>query len=67
VNKLGTSSVTYEVALFEKGIEQVKSVGEFVHVFVDRETKRPGLRGMDSGLRQGLEAILVASPPNSKL
>ena len=59
VNKLGRSSVTYEIALFEKGIEGVKSVGEFVHVFVDRETGRPATRGMNDSLKKGLEKILV--------
>src|SRR5579862_3965997 len=37
VNKLGTSSVTYEIGVFERGVEEVKAVGSFVHVFVDRE------------------------------
>lgn len=32
VNKLGKSSVTYEVALFERGVEEVKSVGEFIQL-----------------------------------
>lgn len=59
VNKLGKSSVTYEVALFEKGIDEVKSVGEFVHVFVDRATGRPGARGMNEMMRCGLERIRV--------
>lgn len=61
VNKLGKSSVTYEVALFEKGLDQVKSVGEFVHVFVDRKTGRPSTNGMDGTMRDGLERILVGS------
>lgn len=59
VNKLGKSSVTYEVALFEQGCDEVKSVGEFVHVFVDRATGRPNTNGMDSTMRRGLERILV--------
>lgn len=59
VNKLGKSSVTYEVALFERGVEEVRAVGEFVHVFVDRETKRPAANGMDTTLRGGLQKILV--------
>lgn len=59
VNKLGKSSVTYEVALFEQGCDEVKSVGEFVHVFVDRATGRPNASGMDSTMRRGLERILV--------
>jgi acyl-CoA thioester hydrolase len=59
VNKLGKSSVTYEIALFEKGMKEVKAVGEFVHVFVDRETGRPAAKGMNENLRKGLEKLLV--------
>jgi acyl-CoA thioester hydrolase len=59
VNELGKSSVKYEVALFEKGVEEVKSVGELIHVFVDRETGRPAATGMNDQLREGLQKILV--------
>jgi len=59
VNRIGNSSVTYEIALFEKGVDGVRSVGEFVQVFVDRETGRPNVKGMNSTLRQGLGRILV--------
>lgn len=64
VNKLGKSSVTYEIALFERGIDEVKAVGEFVHVFVDRATKRPATNGMDTNIRGGLQKI---STQQSKL
>ncbi|PBP19044.1 thioesterase superfamily protein [Diplocarpon rosae] len=59
VNKLGRTSVTYEVALFERGVDDVKSVGELVHVFVDRETGRPAAEGMETQLRDGLQKIQV--------
>ena len=59
VNKLGRSSVTYEIALFEKGDDKVRSVGEFIQVFVDRDTGRPGTNGMSDVFRKGLERILV--------
>ncbi|KAI0472846.1 HotDog domain-containing protein [Xylariaceae sp. FL0804] len=59
VNRLSKSSVVYEVALFEKGVDQVKAVGEFVYVFVDRTTQRPNQSGMDSQLRQGLQKLLA--------
>ncbi|KAI1761646.1 hypothetical protein GGR53DRAFT_469150 [Hypoxylon sp. FL1150] len=65
VNTLGRSSVVYEVALFEKGVEQVKAVGELVHVFVDRATQRPNAGGMNAQLRQGLEKLLVVPPSPS--
>ncbi|KAL5119961.1 hypothetical protein ACEQ8H_002059 [Pleosporales sp. CAS-2024a] len=57
VNKLGRSSVTYEIAVFERGQEDVKAVGEFVHVFVDRETRRPRASGMSDDLKRGLEKL----------
>ncbi len=58
VNKLGKSSVTYEIGLFQRGIEEVKSVGELIHVFVDRETGRPAVNGMNSSLKEGLQKII---------
>ncbi|KAK4240231.1 HotDog domain-containing protein [Achaetomium macrosporum] len=61
VNRIGKSSVTYEIALFEKGQDAVRSVGEFVQVFVDRETARPNANGIDPKLRLGLERILIKS------
>lgn len=64
VNKLGRSSVTYEVGLFERGVNEVKAVGEFVHVFVDRETGRPVKSGMDGPLRRGLEKLCVKGEGN---
>jgi len=39
VGELGSSSVRYELALFENG--ECSAVGWFVHVFVDRDSRRP--------------------------
>lgn len=64
VNKLGKSSVTYEIALFERGVEEVKSVGEIIHVFVDRENGRPAAQGMNATIKEGLQKIFN---PQSKL
>ena len=63
VNKLGKSSVTYEVALFEKGVEEVNSVGEIVHVFVDRDSGRPAATGMNGDLKLGFQMLLVKETP----
>lgn len=57
VNKLGKSSVTYEIGVFERGQEEVKAVGEFIHVFVDRESRKPGKAGMADELNVGLQKI----------
>ena len=59
VNKLGRSSVTYEIGVFERGHDDVKAVGEFVHVFVDRDNRRPSKSGMGSKLKTGLDKLLV--------
>ncbi|KAI9150408.1 thioesterase family protein [Paramyrothecium foliicola] len=69
VNKLGRTSVTYEIALFERGVESVKAVGEVVHVFVERATGRPSASGMALKLREGLEKIRIdpGGPGKSRL
>ena len=41
VARLGGSSVTYEVGLFRAGEAQPAAQGHFVHVYVDRATRRP--------------------------
>jgi acyl-CoA thioester hydrolase len=45
VTRLGTSSVTYRLAVFEPrepgSAEPVAAVGHWVHVYVDRTTRRP--------------------------
>lgn len=57
VTKLGKSSVTYEVGVFERGADDVRAVGGFTHVFVDREKSRPAKNGMPVKAREGLERI----------
>jgi acyl-CoA thioester hydrolase len=58
VAHLGQSSVRYEIALFGSGGEPA-ATGWFVHVFVDRSTRRPA--SIPSRVRAALEAISV--PP----
>jgi acyl-CoA thioester hydrolase len=41
VGNLGNSSVHYELSIFKDGETFAAAVGFFVHVFVDRETRRP--------------------------
>jgi acyl-CoA thioester hydrolase len=41
VGHLGTSSVKYEIGLFGEDTEAPAATGWFVHVFVDREDRRP--------------------------
>lgn len=41
VASTGTSSVRYEVGLFAQGASLTAARGHFVHVYVDRATRRP--------------------------
>lgn len=41
VARLGNSSVSYEIGLFRQGEDEPAAQGRFVHVYVDRDTRRP--------------------------
>lgn len=41
VASVGRSSVRYEIALFAQGEELAAAQGHFVHVYVDRQSRRP--------------------------
>jgi acyl-CoA thioester hydrolase len=60
VAHLGRSSVRYEIGLRRRGAEELAATGWFVHVFVDRETRRPA--EMPPRLRSALEALLTTEP-----
>ena len=55
VAKLGKSSVRYEVGLFLAGEALTVAKGHFVHVYVDRATRRP--TGLPASLKKVLEAL----------
>jgi acyl-CoA thioester hydrolase len=55
IGRLGTSSIRYEIGLFEEQADEASAQGHFVHVYVNRETGRPvslpeALRSVVSGL-----------------
>jgi acyl-CoA thioester hydrolase len=58
VGHLGRSSARYELALFRPGVEEPAALGWFVHVFVDRESRRPA--EMPAPLRSALQRLLTA-------
>jgi acyl-CoA thioester hydrolase len=41
VAHLGRSSVRYEIGIFKEGADLAAAQGHFVHVYVDRENRRP--------------------------
>lgn len=52
VLSLGSSSVQYEVGIFGAGQDLTAACGRFVHVYVDRATRRP--RALPDRLREVL-------------
>jgi acyl-CoA thioester hydrolase len=55
VAHLGKSSVRYEVGIFTRGADEASAHGWFVHVFVDRATRRPS--PLSDRMREALERI----------
>lgn len=61
VARAGRSSVTYEVGIFAQGQPLAAAAGEFVHVYVDRHTRRPV--ALPAPLRAALQALQVPEGP----
>ena len=58
VGHLGGSSVRYEIGLFAQGATESAAAGHFVHVYVDRATRRPA--PLPDALRRALQPL---APP----
>jgi acyl-CoA thioester hydrolase len=56
VAELGRSSVRYEVGLFAAGAPATAAHGHFIHVYVDRATRRPV--PLPEPLKQALQVLL---------
>jgi acyl-CoA thioester hydrolase len=59
VASIGNTSVRYEIGIFRRGEDKAAAFGHFVHVYVDRETRRP--RPLGEELRRSLTRLLRAS------
>ena len=62
VATLGRSSVRYEIGLFDGDGGQPAAEGFFVHVFVERASRRP--TPIPAAIREALARILVAPHPD---
>ena len=58
VAHLGTSSVRYDIGLFARGEPLSAAVGHFVHVYVNRVTRKPVT--LPPALRRALEPLAAA-------
>ena len=59
VASVGGSSVSYQVGIFRAGQEQCAASGRFVHVYVDRATRRP--MPLSPAFKSALSAIEPSS------
>ncbi len=57
VAKLGSSSVRYEIGLFAQGEGLCAARGHFVHVYVDKENRRP-VKALPLKLKTVLETLV---------
>ena len=55
IEKLGTRSVVYTIGLFRNNDDEACAIGRFVHVYVDRQTRRPV--EIPSVIRQALVSL----------
>jgi acyl-CoA thioester hydrolase len=55
VARIGRSSVRYEIAIFAEADDSARAQGHFVHVYVDRTTRKPTL--LPAALREALQRV----------
>lgn len=58
VARVGNSSVRYEIGVFRNAEQAASAQGSFIHVYVDRTTRRPA--PLPTALRAAVERILVS-------
>lgn len=63
MNKLGSSSVSYEVGVFEKGKDSPAAVGGYTHVFVGSDSRKSTPMAVE--VRTGLGKLLRPSDTKS--
>ena len=62
VTRLGNASVRYEVGIFRNDDVSAAACGHFVHVYVDRETRRPA--AIPDAMRALLQTVLIQGEPS---
>jgi acyl-CoA thioester hydrolase len=63
VANVGTSSVRYEIGLFTDGHDVAAAQGYFIHVYVDRELRRP--IALPVNWRRSLSKVSLGMPSHS--
>jgi acyl-CoA thioester hydrolase len=60
VDRLGTSSITYRLALFREDDAAPTAIARFVHVYVDRHTRAS--TAIPPSIRDAVEPLLTSGP-----
>ena len=55
LERIGNSSIVYTIALFRGDADTPCAVGRFVHVYVDRDTRRPA--PIPEGIRRVVDRL----------
>jgi acyl-CoA thioester hydrolase len=58
VGRLGNTSVRYEIGIFRAGEDDPAATGYFVHVYVDRASRKPV--ALPEALRRALAPLVLA-------
>ena len=58
VVKMGRSSIMYEVAIFQEGSQQVKAVGGFTQIWVDKASNKVLKEGIPKTIKEPLKPLL---------
>lgn len=61
VVKMGKTSIMYEVGIFQEGSEQVKAVGGFTQIWVDRASNKALKDGIPEVVKKPLIPLLAGS------
>ncbi len=61
VVKMGKSSILYEVGIFQEGSEQVKAVGGFTQIWVDKASNKTLKDGIPKEIKDPLQPLLKHS------
>ncbi len=64
VTRVGSSSIRYEVGLFAEGAETAAAQGHFIHVYVDRDSRRP--TPLPEPLRAVVSTLVPPTPLSSE-
>ncbi|KAK3716230.1 hypothetical protein LTR37_006675 [Vermiconidia calcicola] len=61
VVRMGKSSIMYEVAVFQEGNEQVKAIGGFTQIWVDKASSKALKDGVPKEIKEPLGSLLKRS------